>query len=232
MGIPVRIQRISRRTVGKGAYRLLLAGSTVFVLLVGLFAYIAKQVHDGDTLTRDSEILLKINNHSSTLFDAVSLAITYSGNILTVVIMTSLFLLLLYRKGYVRSVVQTAFAVGGAIATNAVLKLIFQRERPELWQLLTHESTYSFPSGHALITAALATTFILICWNTRFRWAGLLLGVAYTASVGISRLYLGVHYPTDVLAGWCLGIAWAILVALILKVILIGEDTESVKSKP
>lgn len=207
--------------VGELTLRRLFAALGVFTVLVGIFAYIAKQVQDGDTLTKDTQILLAINSHSSSFFDMAALVITYTGNILSVVVMSILLGAWLYKKKRIRSVVQVLFTLGGAIAANALLKLIFQRERPELWQLMTHESTYSFPSGHALITAAFAVTILIIGWNSRYRWLIVALASIYTLSVGLSRLYLGVHYPTDVIAGWSIGIAWAIAVALILRIIIL-----------
>jgi membrane-associated phospholipid phosphatase len=202
----------------------LLVALGAFLVFMAVFAYTAKQVYDGDTLSRDTEILLRINNHSSSLFDTLALGITYTGNILAIVLASTITFVWLYRQKRIRSMTQLIFAIGGAIAANALLKLIFQRERPELWQLITSESTYSFPSGHALISAALAITFVLICWRSRFRWLIVTAAVSYTLLVGLSRLYLGVHYPTDVLAGWCFGIAWALIVAVILRVVVVDSD--------
>lgn len=76
----------------------------------------------------------------------------------------------------------------------------------------------SFPSGHALNSATLATAAILMTWNDR-RWRRpvAVLAVGYTAMVGISRLYLGVHFPVDVIAGWCIGVSWTLLLWLALR---------------
>lgn len=219
MKLQVRILQFAKRPVGETTYAKLAALLTGFVALVGLFGYIAREVEEGETKTRDTEILLKINAHSSSVLDTVALAVTYSGNLLTVLSMTTLLVALLVRKRLWRSVVQVVATMGGALIANALLKLLFQRERPELWQLLTHESTYSFPSGHALLTAAFATLITLLAWKTKFRWVVLVVASLYSLCVGLSRLYLGVHYPTDVLAGWCLGIAWALGVATILGVV-------------
>lgn len=224
MDYHIHIRDISKRFVGAFALTKLSVALGLFLFLVAVFAYIAKQVYDGDTITRDTEILLKINSHSSSLLDTLSLVVTYTGNILSVVIIGSLLSLWLYRQQRFRSAVQLVFSVGGAIAANALLKLLFQRERPELWQLITHESTYSFPSGHALITAALAATIILIWWRSRFKWLIVIVASLYTLLVGASRLYLGVHYPTDVVAGWCMGVAWAIAVAVILRIMVVEHS--------
>ena len=70
----------------------------------------------------------------------------------------------------------------------------------------------SFPSGHALSSASFATAVILIAWpDRRLRWPTVIVGVGYALAVGVSRVYLGVHYPADVAAGWCLGVAWTLV---------------------
>lgn len=221
MSNPVLVKDTSKKNVSELTLKRLFAALGIFLVLIGIFAYIAKKVQDGDTLIRDTQILLAINNHSSSFYDVAALAITYTGNILSVVVISILLGIWLYKRRQKHPIVQVVFALGGAVIANTILKLLFQRERPELWQLMTHESTYSFPSGHALITAAFAVTVVVIGWKSRFKWLILAIASLYTLSVGLSRLYLGVHYPTDVVAGWCLGAAWAIVVALIMRTVVL-----------
>jgi undecaprenyl-diphosphatase len=66
----------------------------------------------------------------------------------------------------------------------------------------------SFPSGHAMASMALAVALIVLLWPTRWRYPMLLGGIFFTIMVGLSRIYLGVHYPSDVLAGWVASLAW------------------------
>ena len=224
------VNGISKRPVGRSTLGKLVASTGLFIFLVSGAAYIAEQVEDGDTLTRDTEILLRINDHSSSLLDTISLFVTYSGNLLTVAIMVLILAGILLKLGKRRAVVQVLFTMGGVLFLNAILKLIFQRDRPELWQLLTHESTFSFPSGHALASAAFAMLLVLLMWKTRFKIPVIIFASMYTLSVGVSRLYLGVHYPTEVLAGWLIGMAWAVLVGMIIGSVKIrkvpsGQDS-------
>lgn len=109
---------------------------------------------------------------------------------------------------------RVALIVGGAAAINFLTKLIFHRVRPHLWPSLTPEADYSFPSGHAMISLAVMVSLLLLAWPTRWRWPTLLAGGIFVLLVGLSRLYLGVHYPTDVLAGWAAGGAWCCAVLL------------------
>ena len=73
-------------------------------------------------------------------------------------------------------------------------------------------SEYTFPSGHAANTAALAAAAILIAWPTRYRTSAAIAGVGLVLVVGLSQLALGVHYPSDIVAGWLWAAAWAAFV--------------------
>jgi len=96
----------------------------------------------------------------------------------------------------------------GSVVLGWSLKVLMNRPRPELWPRLVQDYGASFPSGHSLYAATLATVLILVCWKTVWRWPSVIVGVVWLALMGMSRIYLGVHYPTDVVAGWVLGIAW------------------------
>jgi membrane-associated phospholipid phosphatase len=97
-------------------------------------------------------------------------------------------------------------------AVNPVLKELVARSRPDLWPAPMELSEYTFPSGHAANTAALAATAILIAWLTPYRAAAVVLGVGLVLVVGLGQLALGVHYPSDIVAGWLWAGAWAALV--------------------
>ncbi len=105
-------------------------------------------------------------------------------------------------------------AVFGGIALNNLLKFVFARPRPDFVTHLARVFTSSFPSGHATLSAItyltigalLARTYPTITMNLYF----MSLAVILTVLIGVSRIYLGVHYPTDILGGWCIGAAWAI----------------------
>jgi undecaprenyl-diphosphatase len=98
-----------------------------------------------------------------------------------------------------------AVAMGGTGALNQGAKLFFRRTRPDLWLSPAPEHTYSFPSGHAMGSMALVAALAVLAWPTRWRWWAIVLGSTFTLLVGFSRLYLGVHYPSDIAAGAALG---------------------------
>ncbi len=112
-------------------------------------------------------------------------------------------------------------AVGSGALVSNLLKLLFDRARPDLVEHLTHAASSSFPSGHATQAAiAFLTLGALMARaqpDRRIKALILTGAVLLTILVGFSRVYLGVHWPTDVLAGWCLGAAWAALWWLVLR---------------
>ena len=123
---------------------------------------------------------------------------------------------LLWWRGRRRDAALLAAAVIGSTLLNAVLKAVFQRDRPDFWEHLVVEDSYSFPSGHAMASMSLAAALVVIAWSSRWRWPAIALATVYVLVVGVSRLYLGVHFPSDVLAGWCVAVAWVVVVAVVL----------------
>lgn len=119
--------------------------------------------------------------------------------------------LLLVRR-FFQAALMLLIAGGGAGLAYA-LKLLFARERPFEVPALIEVRLYSFPSGHAMMAAlvylSLAAMLAGVQTNLTVRIYILTVGLAVVFLIGVSRIYLGVHYPTDVLAGWSVGLAWA-----------------------
>lgn len=114
-------------------------------------------------------------------------------------------------------------AVAGGQVLSSLLKLGIDRPRPDLVSHLVDETSLSFPSGHAMLSAvtyltlgSLAASFLP---DRRTKIFALGLAVLITLLVGLSRIYLGVHWPSDVLAGWCAGFAWAMLCWLVARLL-------------
>ena len=99
-------------------------------------------------------------------------------------------------------------AVAGATLLNVTAKVIFQRPRPDELGAVLVEKGFSFPSGHTMANAAFGIALAYIFWRSpRTRWVSLV-ALAWAVAVGLSRNYLGVHYPTDVLVGFLTSLAW------------------------
>lgn len=103
-----------------------------------------------------------------------------------------------------------ALALAGSGLLNMALKRLFSRARPDVWPSIAPEPTWSFPSGHAMGSMALAAVLVLLVWPTRMRWPVIAAMLIFVPMVGASRVYLGVHYPSDILAGWAAALAWVI----------------------
>ena len=108
-----------------------------------------------------------------------------------------------------------ALGVGGVWVLNPMLKNLFERPRPDLWPTAVSVSEFSFPSGHAANTAALAAALLLALPPGRWRLVTAVLGLAGLVVVAFSQLALGVHYPSDILAGWLLAGAWVAALRLV-----------------
>lgn len=120
---------------------------------------------------------------------------------------------------YIRRRAEAAWLAGsilGASILNASLKSMLHRPRPELVPHLAMVSNASFPSGHAMISAAIYLTIGAMMAETQPRRSARIFLMSFAGLlvllIGISRIYLGVHWPSDVLAGWCLGSVWALVV--------------------
>ena len=116
----------------------------------------------------------------------------------------------LYRARARAHALFLVLAVGGATLLNVLTKLIFQRPRPDVLEAVLHEPGFSFPSGHAMANAAFGLAITLIFWRSRAGWPVAVLGACWAVAVGISRNYLGVHYPSDVLAGGLSSLVWVV----------------------
>jgi undecaprenyl-diphosphatase len=183
-------------------------------LLVGIMlpltvcAKLADDIWDREELRYDAPLLQTLHHHSTPARDAFFIQLTRSGNmeaLLLFGVAVLLTLLFLQRR---RAALFFLVALGGGGVLNVLTKLLFRRDRPTLWLSPAPETDYSFPSGHAMVTMSVAVALSYIAWPTRGRWFVLLGGALWTAVIGLSRMYLGVHFPSDVLAGWCAGLAW------------------------
>lgn len=188
---------------------------------LALFGIIAHQVAGGVPTALDRGVTLALRSPvdpshpiGPAWVQEAARDLTSLGSILVVVITTASiagYLFLAHKPGTAWLML---LAVGGGIALNNLLKLVFARQRPSVITPAARVFTTSFPSGHATLSAvAYLTIGALLSRASPSAEVGLyfmLLAVLLTVLIGASRIYLGVHYPTDVLAGWCIGAAWAI----------------------
>jgi undecaprenyl-diphosphatase len=195
----------------------------ISVLVIGglllAFGLIADEVFEGGSLKLDRTVLLAFRNAANPTvpigppwLQAAARDITALGSfaVLGIMVCAVVGYLLLTRKGAAAWLVLAA--VLGGVALNSLLKIGFARPRPDFVAPSVRVFTASFPSGHAAVSAITYLTLgaLLARTHPSRRVRIYFMSLALTFLVGLSRIYLGVHFPTDILAGWCIGSAWAL----------------------
>jgi membrane-associated phospholipid phosphatase len=175
-----------------------------------IFASVAHEVVEHQTLWWDWALLNWFHAHATPVWDRIMLGASAVGVWWGVVPFSILFAAwLVARKRTAPAFFFTLSMVGSSVL-NAATKQLFGRERPALWTSPATEASFSFPSGHTMGSMALATSLVVLAWPTRARWPVLAAGVTLVVLVSASRVYLGVHYPSDVLAGGMASLAWVL----------------------
>src|SRR5262245_48334341 len=200
----------------------ILIGGIAILLLLLVFMKLASEVFEGETQSFDKKILLALRDPADLSHPigprwmlSAALDITSLGS--ATVLGLTVFAVggfLLLQGLWRRALFVVAASLGGWFL-NSALKQLFQRPRPDVVPHLREAMSLSFPSGHALTSAAVYLTLGALSMHIAQRRLTkvycMSMAMLATALVGGSRLYLGVHYPTDVLAGWLLGLSWALL---------------------
>ena len=195
--------------------------------LLGMF-WLGSEVLEGDTFALDKLILRGLRTDSDpglpigpVWLKATAIDITALGGVTVLTLVTVLVVgyLVADRKAYVALFVAAAIASGAVV--NSGLKAFFVRARPEVVPHLVEVTSASFPSGHAMNSAMVYLTLAALVARSRehvtVRLYLLSIAILVTMLVGTTRVYLGVHWPSDVIAGWCIGAIWAVLCSLIAK---------------
>jgi undecaprenyl-diphosphatase len=185
---------------------LAIAGSVAFTKLWEV-------VRGGRTQAFDEAVLRWLHAHQTPMLTALMTEITPLGTgivVLTIIGVTTAFLWHTKHKHSARLLLAST---GGAILLNNALKLMFDRPRPSVFEWQTHAASSSFPSGHAMsATVVYGTVGYLLARLQKHAWSRaitLVVSVLMILLICVTRLYLGVHYPSDVLGGIIVGLAWA-----------------------
>jgi undecaprenyl-diphosphatase len=176
------------------------------VLPWGIFLKASSEIEEGEGFYGDLQILRWAHAHARPALDSLSLFFTHIGGPVPMVVGAGLFTGALVWRQLYRYAWFFGLAVGGAAVLNLLAKAILGRPRPAFWVSLAPETSYSFPSGHAMGSAAVVLALSLLL--ARRHWRVWLPGAVFVLGVGFSRVYLGVHYPSDVLSGWIAALGW------------------------
>lgn len=194
------------------------------LVLIGCWSFIelAEEVMEGDTRTFDTMLLLAMRNPTDPSdpigpkwIEELMRDFTALGGYGVLTVWTAAVTGYLVLQRQARTGLLVIIAVGGGILLNTSLKLGFERPRPDLVPHEVAVYTASFPSGHAMLSAIVYLTLgaLLVRIQPKRRLKAYILAftLLLILLVGVSRVYLGVHWPTDVLAGWAAGATWALL---------------------
>jgi undecaprenyl-diphosphatase len=200
----------------------------IFAVVVGTlgFILIAGFVSRGSTDYFDMQVLKSLRNPRNLahpigpawLFEIMRDITSLGGSTIVTLITLFVFGYLILQKQYSTLFLVLAAVIGGAII-DLELKVIFSRIRPQVVPSLIQEISYGFPSGHSMMSTIIYLSLASLLARLQVRWRDKIyiisLALLLSFMIGISRVYLGVHYPTDVLGGWSLGLAWAALCWLV-----------------
>jgi undecaprenyl-diphosphatase len=200
-------------------------GLAVLIVMMAAAAYafiaVVDEVMEGDSHKLDEWIIKSLRTPGDAAdpigplwVQTMFMDITSLGGTTVVTLITLVVLGYLVMERKRAAALLVLIAVAGGAGLSSLLKLGFERPRPDLVAHLVDVHTLSFPSGHAMVSAVIYLTLgaLLAQVQRSIRLKAYILSIAVilTLLIGISRVYLGVHWPTDVAAGWCAGFAWAI----------------------
>lgn len=213
---PAEVADVARQEARTGAsflhthrWRLLLLFVSLLVPLWG-FEELADEIRDAGVFPFDEPTLSFAHSMARDGFDQVFLFFSAIGYKYGVVPLDIVLVVVFALRRRFRESIFVAVATGGSALLNIAAKHWFARARPGLWESISPETTFSFPSGHAMGSATLAAVVILLAWPTRWRWMAIATMLIFVPMVGLSRIYLGVHYPSDILAGWAAASVWVV----------------------
>jgi undecaprenyl-diphosphatase len=197
---------------------------SLLVLLIGVclpllgFGALAEEVWENEGgFPWDVPILLAIHTTASPQLNGFAETLTKFGVFWGVFpVASAIGLVLLYRRRW-RSLAYFLTTLLGSIVINRTAKELLHRVRPHLWESPSPELDYGFPSGHAMSSMTFVAALVILTWDSRWRWPVLISGSVFVLAIAWTRLYLGVHYPSDILAGWMVSIGWALGVSLLIR---------------
>jgi membrane-associated phospholipid phosphatase len=198
---------------GVASRRFRIRAVAVALVCGAIFASLAEDVRDHERWSLDRTLLLDLHRyHARGVMDAWLVVTQLGSYLVTGAAAVLVGVWLGRRRGEPATATLVVASVGGAMLLGVIAKAVFQRPRPHLWPSATPTLGYSFPSAHAMNSIALVAVLVVIT-PARRRGPVAAAGAAAVVLIGLSRVWLGAHYPTGIVAGWALALAWTLSLA-------------------
>ncbi len=195
-----------------------LAGLALAIIALALFSWLALEVHEGETLRFDSDVRAALHQLASPALTAVMKTFTVLGSSIPMLLLLAAAVSAFWLAGLRRQAMMMVIVMVGALVIELSLEHVFHRARPEPYFNVPLPTSYSFPSGHAL-SAACFYGMLALLLGARARRRTLRVAIWIVCGfmivmVGVSRIYLGVHYPSDVAGGYTTACIWLVTLDL------------------
>jgi undecaprenyl-diphosphatase len=191
----------------------LVTGAGIAIAAAWGFAELAEVVREGATQEFDEAVLRWIGEHQVPWLQTAMVELTLLGTGIVVMTIVGVSALFLWLTDHRFSALLLLVATWGGVGINMVLKSQFDRPRPQVFEWGAHVLTSSFPSGHAMSSTIVYGTVAYLAARLHrkayARWLTMTVAGLLIALICVSRMYLGVHYPSDVVAGVMVGLAWS-----------------------
>lgn len=196
-------------------------GLTLFAiasLATFLFVWIASELREGELDSIDTHVALAIHRIDNRTLDIIAITFTLLGKGPCLGLALAAVSFWAYRRGRRSYILILAANTVIAVGLNTILKLIFARARPGLFEVITRPDTYSFPSGHAMsaVTIYGAIAAVIIALRPTIKPLVAVGAMIVILGIGASRVYLGAHWPMDVIAGWAAGLPFLVTTVYLL----------------
>ena len=184
---------------------------------IGVFVKLTSELTEGELDPIDRAILAQIIALRTPSINGISVDLTALGSVTVLTLIVSIAVCLFALNRHWGSVSQLLIAVLGGAVGSTLLKRVLERERPPELGRLVHVASFSYPSGHSLSSASIYLTLAILAArrmpNPTAQKLIVVFAIVLATTVGMSRAYIGVHYPSDIAAGLALGGGWALLVS-------------------
>jgi undecaprenyl-diphosphatase len=186
---------------------------------LGAFLKLTSELEEGELNRLDRALLARAIGLRVPHLNAAAIDLTALGSSTVLPLFVAIALLFLVVARDFRSSLQLLLTAAGAVLWTELLKRVLERDRPPPITRLVEVTGFSYPSGHSLAAASVYLTLALVATrhvpNSAARAISVALAAALALAIGASRAYLGVHYPSDILAGLSLGASWALAVSAV-----------------